>query len=115
MPVKGWLILYYFLLSLAIYSLGYTMPAKLKYSTAKQNAKLAPEGPEPLDASDNGMDIQQKATTSNVDEVRIGTWVQFLRLCGIFFVYASHSLFKRTDFTSWNILNQLKFAVIVVL
>ncbi|XP_072897085.1 structural maintenance of chromosomes protein 4 [Hemitrygon akajei] len=52
------------------------MPAKMKYSTAKQSAKLGPEGAEPLDASDNGMDIQQKATTPNVDEVRGDTTLE---------------------------------------
>ncbi|XP_048397870.1 structural maintenance of chromosomes protein 4 isoform X2 [Stegostoma tigrinum] len=44
------------------------MPAKTKSSTAKQSAKLGPGGTEPLDEFDNEMDIQQKATASNVDE-----------------------------------------------
>ncbi|XP_048460194.1 structural maintenance of chromosomes protein 4-like [Rhincodon typus] len=44
------------------------MPAKTKSSTAKQSAKLGPGGAEPLDEFDNEMDIQQKATASNVDE-----------------------------------------------
>uniref|UniRef100_UPI00398F590E structural maintenance of chromosomes protein 4 n=1 Tax=Pristiophorus japonicus TaxID=55135 RepID=UPI00398F590E len=46
------------------------MPAKLKSSTAKQSAKLGPRGAEPLDESDNEMDIQQKATAPNGDETR---------------------------------------------
>ncbi|XP_038671092.1 structural maintenance of chromosomes protein 4 [Scyliorhinus canicula] len=48
------------------------MPAKTKSSTAKQSAKLGPGGAQPLDESDNEMDIQQKATAPSVDEPTIG-------------------------------------------
>ncbi|XP_060690834.1 LOW QUALITY PROTEIN: structural maintenance of chromosomes protein 4 [Hemiscyllium ocellatum] len=43
------------------------MPAKTKSSTAKKR-KTGSGGSEPLDEFDNEMDIQQKATASNLDE-----------------------------------------------